>query len=127
MPELDAYDTNALMLEYRSQIYQALTAKLTTGPTAQWLEALLAHDVWCAPVQTYDELLADPQAQHNEVFWEVPIGNGDTSFRTVASPFTFSRTPAAIHRGVPDLGAHTAEILGEAAGAPEESAGESAG
>jgi crotonobetainyl-CoA:carnitine CoA-transferase CaiB-like acyl-CoA transferase len=132
MPELAAYDTNALMLEYRSQIYQALTAKLTTGPTAQWLEALLAQDVWCAPVQTYDELLTDPQAQHNEVFWEVPIGNGDTSFRTVASPFTFSRTPAAIHRGVPDLGAHTAEILGEAAGASDEAgtavdSGESAG
>ena len=35
------------------------------------------------------------------------------TFRTPASPFVFSATPVAIHRGVPDLGEHTEEIFGK--------------
>lgn len=111
MPELARYDTNALMLEYRAEIYAALAAKLETGTTAQWMEALLAYDVWCAPVQTYDDLVKDPQAIHNQMFWEVPIGDGTATFRTPGSPFVFSATPAALHRGVPDLGEHTGQVL----------------
>jgi crotonobetainyl-CoA:carnitine CoA-transferase CaiB-like acyl-CoA transferase len=113
MPELARYDTNALMLEHRAEIYAALAAKLKTGTTAQWMKPLLAFDVWCAPVQTYDDLVKDPQAVHNQMFWEVPIGDRAASFRTPGSPFVFSATPAALHRGVPDLGEHTAQILGE--------------
>jgi crotonobetainyl-CoA:carnitine CoA-transferase CaiB-like acyl-CoA transferase len=116
MPDLAQYDTNALMLEHRAEIYAALAERLKADTTAHWMEVLLAHDVWCAPVQTYDDLVKDPQALHNEMFWEVPIGNGATSFRTVASPFVFSETPAAIHRGVPDLGEHTEQVLGAATG-----------
>jgi crotonobetainyl-CoA:carnitine CoA-transferase CaiB-like acyl-CoA transferase len=111
MPELARYDTNALMLEYRAEIYAALAAKLETGTTAQWMKALLAYDVWCAPVQTYDDLAKDPQAIHNQMFWEVPIGDGTATFRTPGSPFVFSATPAALHRGVPDLGEHTGQVL----------------
>lgn len=114
MPELAQYDTNALMLEHRATIYDLLASRLKTDTTAHWLEALLAHDVWCAPVQTYDDLVEDPQALHNKAFWEVPIGSGSTSFRTPGSPFVFSATPAALHRGVPDLGEHTGEIFGPA-------------
>ncbi|MCU1495240.1 MAG: L-carnitine dehydratase/bile acid-inducible protein [Acidimicrobiaceae bacterium] len=112
MPELARYDTNALMLEYRKQIYLAIAERLSGDTTEHWIGALLAYDVWCAPVQTYDQLLEDPQALHNEMFWEVPIGDGTEIFRTVASPFIFSETPVAIHRGVPEIGQHTAEIFG---------------
>ena len=114
MPELAQYNTNARMLEHRATIYDLLASRLKTDTTAHWLEALLAHDVWCAPVQTYDDLVEDPQALHNKAFWEVPIGSGSTSFRTPGSPFVFSATPAALHRGVPGLGEHTGEIFGPA-------------
>jgi crotonobetainyl-CoA:carnitine CoA-transferase CaiB-like acyl-CoA transferase len=66
-----------------------------------------------APVQDYDDLLRDPQALYNGMFWEVPIGDGSQSFRAPASPFAFSATPVAFHRGVPDLGARTGEIFGQ--------------
>jgi crotonobetainyl-CoA:carnitine CoA-transferase CaiB-like acyl-CoA transferase len=112
MPELASYDTNALMLEHRQEIYAAITKRLAAGTTAHWIEVLLAEDVWCAPVQSYDDLINDPQALHNDLFWEVAIGDGTQRFRTVGSPFVFSETPVAIHRGVPDIGQHTDEILG---------------
>ena len=110
IPELARYDTNALMLEYRAEI---------CGPGRQARDrhhrtvdgGALAYDVWCAPVQTYDDLVEDPQAIHNQMFWEVPIGDGPATFRTPGSPFVLSATPAALHRGVPDLGEHTGQVL----------------
>jgi len=122
MPELAKYDTNALMLERRSEIYEAISRRLATGPTAQWIAALLAEDVWCAPVQDYDDLVDDPQALHNGLFWEVGIGDGTKSFRTVGSPFVFSETPVGIHHGVPDIGQHNEEILAGGATNPVGSA-----
>ena len=112
MPELAQYHTNALMLEYRREIYAAISAKLVQGPTDHWMEVLLAEDVWCAPVQNYDELMDDPQALHNDLFWDVGIGDGSQSFRTIGTPFVFSETPAALRRSVPDLGQHTDEFFG---------------
>ncbi len=112
MPELAQYDTNALMLEFRTVIYEAISSKLIHGPTDHWMEVLLAEDVWCAPVQNYDELMVDPQALHNDLFWNVGIGEGTQSFRTVGTPFVFSETPAALRRSVPDLGQHTDEFFG---------------
>ena len=112
---LAAYDTNALMLEHRREIYAAISEKLATDSTQHWIEILLDHDVWCAPVQNYDQLMNDPQALHNDMFWDVGIGDGAQQFRTVGTPFVFSKTPAALRRGVPDLGQHTAEIFGDSA------------
>jgi crotonobetainyl-CoA:carnitine CoA-transferase CaiB-like acyl-CoA transferase len=112
MPELAKYDTNELMLEHRREIYLAIAERLSTDNTAHWIDLLLAEDVWCAPVQTYDELVDDPQAVHNDMFWDVGIGDGTKRFRTVGSPFVFSETPVVRTLGVPDLGQHTEEILG---------------
>ena len=112
MPDLARFDTNAKMLENRKDIYAAIAATLSTGDTDYWIEVLLAEDVWCAPVHNYDQLMDDPQALHNNMFWEVGIGDGERSFRTVGTPFVFSKTPVVLRRGVPDLGQHTDEILG---------------
>ncbi len=114
MPELERYDTNALMLEHRAEIYEAIEQRLRADVTAHWVERLLDHDVWCAPVQNYGDLREDPQASHNGIFWEVPLGDGSRTFTTVGSPFVFSETPVAVHRSVPEVGQHTAEVLGEA-------------
>jgi crotonobetainyl-CoA:carnitine CoA-transferase CaiB-like acyl-CoA transferase len=124
MPELAQYDTNALMLEHRKEIYLALAEHLGANTTDHWLTLLLEHDVWCAPVQSYDDLRQDPQARHNGAFWEVPIGDGSRTFRTPASPFVFSETPAGVHRGVPDLGQDTDTLLGPAIAGRTQGGGE---
>lgn len=108
---LDEYDTNEKMFAQRDVIHRKLAAHFSTGTTAGWLELLDAHDVWCAPVQDYADLERDPQVAHSGLFWEVPIGAGEGSFRTVGSPFTFTKTPASLRRGVPRAGQHTDEIL----------------
>ena len=116
LPEIAQFDTNESMLEHREQIYDLIAARLATDTTAHWMEVLLANDVWSAPVQDYDTLVRDPQLQHNELLWDVRVGDGPVEttpvFRTVGSPIRLSKTPTRVRRGVPRLGEHTAEVLG---------------
>jgi len=110
-PWLAQYDTLDKMVESRPQIYEGLSELFRDGTRAHWIEKLLAHDVWCAPVQNYEELLEDPQVANNGLFWEVPVGAGEGTFLTPASPITFSATPTGIRHGVPRSGQHTDEVL----------------
>jgi crotonobetainyl-CoA:carnitine CoA-transferase CaiB-like acyl-CoA transferase len=113
---LDGFDSNELAFSQRDQVHALLDAHFQTASTEHWLALLDAHDVWCAPVQDHAQLERDPQVAHAGLLWEVPIGDetGKT-FRTVGSPFSFSRTPAQLRRGVPRAGEHTDAILGSGA------------
>jgi crotonobetainyl-CoA:carnitine CoA-transferase CaiB-like acyl-CoA transferase len=110
---LDEFDTNERMFAERDRIHGLLEQHFRTAPLATWLELLDAHDVWCAPVQDYAALERDPHVAAAGLIWTVPVGDEDDelTFRTVGSPFSFSRTPPKLRRGVPRAGQHTAEIL----------------
>jgi crotonobetainyl-CoA:carnitine CoA-transferase CaiB-like acyl-CoA transferase len=112
-PWLAEYDTNEKMVESRPRIYAGLAEIFETNTRAHWIEVLLGHDVWCAPVQSYEELIVDPQVEHNRMFWEVPVGDDEGTFTTPGSPITFSATPPGIRHGVPRAGQHTEEILAD--------------
>ena len=62
---LAQFDTLDKMVESRAEIYAHLAAHLLGGTSEHWIEILLEHDVWCAPVQAYDRLDDDPQVAHN--------------------------------------------------------------
>ena len=84
----------------------------------EWIELFDAHDVWWAPVNTIEDVLADPQAAAIGAFVDVPGGAGAPEHRAVASPVSFpgdgADPDASRPRGpVPALGEHTAEILSE--------------
>lgn len=66
---------------------------------------------WC-PINTLDDLLADPQLMDSGGLIDVPDGFGGTS-TMVATPVDFSRTVVAPRGHAPDLGEHTDEILAE--------------
>ncbi|HEU4976283.1 MAG TPA: CaiB/BaiF CoA-transferase family protein [Baekduia sp.] len=114
LPWLAQYDTLDKMVESRADIYAGLSDHFRTDTSEHWIEVLLGHDVWCAAVQDYERLVADPQVAHNGLFWDVPVGEDEATFRTPASPITFSETPASIQRGVPRPGQHTSEIFDRA-------------
>ncbi len=93
------------------EMIAAFDAVFATRTRAEWGVALDAEDVWWAPVQTTEEVLADPQAWAGGAFVEVPDGPGTTLM--VSSPCDFAGTPPAARSMPPDLGAHTDEILAE--------------
>jgi len=66
-------------------------------------------DVWWAPVQSLEEVLADPQVAAAGGFVEVPDGEG--TMLLPATPADFGSRPAAPRRAPPAHGEHTDEIL----------------
>jgi crotonobetainyl-CoA:carnitine CoA-transferase CaiB-like acyl-CoA transferase len=66
-------------------------------------------DLWWAPVQTIDEVLADPQVHAGGGFVDVP--DGDTTTKLPATPVDFGGTPWAPRAMAPGHGQHTDEIL----------------
>jgi crotonobetainyl-CoA:carnitine CoA-transferase CaiB-like acyl-CoA transferase len=79
-------------------------------PLAEWGEILDRAGMWWAPVQTTEEVVADPQAAAAGAFVDVPLPDG-SSARMVASPVDFSDTRWAPTGTAPELGQHTEEIL----------------
>jgi crotonobetainyl-CoA:carnitine CoA-transferase CaiB-like acyl-CoA transferase len=109
---LKEFDTNELMFRNRDAIHRKLSALFAEDTTQHWLAVLDAADVWCGPVQTYTDLLTDPQVLHNGLIWSVPVGReGEGTFRTVGTPFRFSATPPELRMGVPRAGQHNDELL----------------
>jgi crotonobetainyl-CoA:carnitine CoA-transferase CaiB-like acyl-CoA transferase len=105
--------TNAARIEHRAEM-TAMLAALTAGHDMAGLMARLeAAGVPCGPVNTVDQVFAEPQAVHRGL--EVTQTRPDLSapVRTVASPIRLSKTPVAYDRPPPALGADTEAVLGE--------------
>ena len=66
------------------------------------------HDVWWAPLQSIEEVIEDPQAQHG--FVDMVPHEGEEPFRAVATPVDFDGHEAQIGP-VPRLGEHTDDVL----------------
>ena len=71
----------------------------------------------CSPVNNIAEAAADPQVSAREMIVEVEQP-GAGVFKTVNSPFKFSRTPGVTGHA-PALGEHTAQIFKEWLGMSE--------
>jgi crotonobetainyl-CoA:carnitine CoA-transferase CaiB-like acyl-CoA transferase len=110
LPELAAYDTPERAWADRDHVYRVIAGRLPERTTAAWLELLATRDVWCAPVQTFDQVVTDPQVTHNELLATVEYpGVGEV--RVVGMPARFAKTPGTIRLGPPVVGQHTDEIL----------------
>jgi crotonobetainyl-CoA:carnitine CoA-transferase CaiB-like acyl-CoA transferase len=86
---------------------------LMTGPASEWLEKLTAAQVPCGPVLTRNQVIRHPQVAALGLVIETEHERAGRLRQTRAAA-RFSQTPPEIRRGAPALGAHTAEILGEA-------------
>jgi formyl-CoA transferase len=104
------YATLAKMRERRAELQAAFRERFATNSTEHWIKRLEQQDLLCAPVQSLEEALEDPQTLHNEMVIEIDHPNGWT-VRTVAAPVHLSGTPFEVHEPPPMLGQHTEEIL----------------
>lgn len=111
-PELEAYDAERDGFVHRDAISALVGRALATRTTAWWLEDLAARGVWVGPVNSYDDLLDDPQVQHNGSF----VTYDHPTEGTVTTPgfaFRMRATPATVERPAPLVGEHTEELLTE--------------
>jgi crotonobetainyl-CoA:carnitine CoA-transferase CaiB-like acyl-CoA transferase len=112
VPELADYDIPDRAYDDRDEVYRRIATRLPERTTAEWIEILSTRDVWCAPVQTFDDLVGDPQVEHNELIATVEHPSGG-ELRVVGMPVRFSETPGTIRIGPPAVGQHTDEVLAE--------------
>jgi crotonobetainyl-CoA:carnitine CoA-transferase CaiB-like acyl-CoA transferase len=76
-----------------------------TKTLAEWMAELGEKDICFGPVNTIDDVFADPQVRHRGMVIE------DGATRTIGSPIKLSETPPSIRSAPPAFGQHTEEVL----------------
>lgn len=86
----------------RDRIKAGLAAALARKPTADWMQAFIAADIWAAPVLDWQELVATGMMETLDMLQTVE--RGDVRLRTTRLPIKFDGTRPASARAAPELG-----------------------
>jgi crotonobetainyl-CoA:carnitine CoA-transferase CaiB-like acyl-CoA transferase len=111
------YSTPAGRFQHASELIAELDAIFATKPLEEWT-AIFERDpeFFWAPVNTLEDLVADPQFHAAGGLVEVP--SAESTLPMVANPVDFHGTPYTPRRTAPALGEHTEEILQTLRSAP---------
>ncbi|MET0680989.1 MAG: CoA transferase, partial [Burkholderiales bacterium] len=105
------YATNGKRVENRVELTRILDELFAGRTTRDWVEALEAAGVPNGPINTIEQVFAEPQAIARGLRLELAHpAAGKVSL--VRSPMWFSGTPIEHERPPPLLGEHTDEVLG---------------
>jgi crotonobetainyl-CoA:carnitine CoA-transferase CaiB-like acyl-CoA transferase len=118
---VDGYEdvTSNNVLEGRDDVRSRLAERFLVKTTKEWLDILLAEDVWCAEVNDYSMVVEDPQIRHNQMItsYEHPEAG---EVKVLGNPIRFSAAERTPPRPAPLLGGDTKTVLTERLGYSEE-------
>lgn len=98
--------------EHAAELIAELDEIFATKPLDEWATIFAGErDFFWSPVNSIEDLIADPQFQAIGGVVDVPDGSSTTSM--VATPVDFRGTPIALRSMAPELGQHTEEVLAE--------------
>ena len=104
------YAINGKRVENRVELTRILDEIFARRTTREWVDALEAAGVPNGPINTIEQVFAEPQAIARGLRMELPHpAAGKVSL--VRSPMRFSATPVEHERPPPLLGEHTDEVL----------------
>lgn len=106
---------NAGRMAHRDELYAELGKVFRTRTGAEWEDIMVAANVACGPINTYEQVVDHPQAKHRGAIVKLPHALG-VDVPSVASPMRFSKTPVEYRNAPPLLGEHTREVLCETLG-----------
>ncbi len=123
VPELasdDRFRTNDARVRNRDDLIGTLGPIVAGHPSRHWLDGLEALNVSCGPINTIDQVFADPQVKARGMEIEMPhAATGNAPVRLIASPIRMSATPASHRYPPPTLGQNTDEVMHELLGLDE--------
>jgi crotonobetainyl-CoA:carnitine CoA-transferase CaiB-like acyl-CoA transferase len=99
-------------VRHRAELTAALAQIMHTRATAEWVEALEAAEVPCGPINTLDQVYADPHVISRGAVETMTRADG-ANVRLAANPVRMSVTPPATRRAPPLLGQDTESVLRE--------------
>lgn len=106
------YSTPMGRFQHARELIGTLDEIFATKPLDDWAEIFAGEpDFFWAPLNTLEDLVADPQFHAAGGLVDVP--DGDSSTTMVATPVDFHGTPWAPRSTAPELGQHTDEVLAE--------------
>lgn len=112
-PELskdERYTTNRKRVENRQQLIQVIQDKMRQHTCQHWLKLCEQNLVPAGPVNSIDQVFADPQVLARDMLVSLPHPDS-SELRLVGNPIKFSRTPVEYRAAPPKLGEHTESIL----------------
>ena len=104
------FNNRRARIENYDMLVEQLTPIFRGGRREDWLRRLTEMDVPAAPINTLDEVFADPQVQTYGFPIEVEHPKMG-KMKLLGNAVDMSRTPPSIDRPPPMLGEHTEEIL----------------
>jgi crotonobetainyl-CoA:carnitine CoA-transferase CaiB-like acyl-CoA transferase len=112
LPEDSRFQTTELRARNQVALRDILEHEFVNRTVAQLLRVFADAGVPCAPINTYSQILDDPQVKHME--WvqplQLPAGKATVTF---ISPLKMRGETFGVRRRPPALGEHTAELLAE--------------
>jgi succinate---hydroxymethylglutarate CoA-transferase len=89
-----------------------LESVFRTQEARHWLQEMDRHGVPASPINSFEDVLNDPQVEHMGLITELELPNGVTT-RTTGYPVQISGFEFAVRRQPPHLGEHTDEVFCE--------------
>ncbi len=86
----------------------------TKSLTKREVVAALAGNVPVGPVNTAEDIFADPHVAARSMLAEIELPGANGKVALAGTPIKFTGTPAGVYRRPPMLGEHSAEVLAEA-------------
>ncbi len=102
-------------LEERARINEALAALLATGPREGWVALFAEAGVPAAPVNSVEDVVADPQVLARGMIAEIAHPQGGT-YRAPGNPIKLSDAAPDAFAPPPELGADTEGVLRDVLG-----------
>jgi crotonobetainyl-CoA:carnitine CoA-transferase CaiB-like acyl-CoA transferase len=96
----------------RDALRPLLVERLMTRSKMDWFRDIIGAGVPCGPINTIDQVFADPQVRHLGLAQSVR-SHERGEVELVGQPILMSRTPSRIRTPPPTMGEHTEEILRE--------------
>lgn len=92
----------------RDALNAEIATRLAQATTQQWLDHLRPHDIWCAPVNDWPQLLASEGFKQLDMLQTV-----GARLRTTRAPWRVDGRRARSPRGAPRVGEHTRDLIDE--------------
>ena len=112
------FASNEARVNNRIELTAALASVMSQRTTAQWVGLLEDAQVPCGPINTLDQVFADPQVAARGAVERVTRADGQ-SIKLAANPVRMSATPPATRAAPPLLGQDTDAVLRELLGASD--------
>jgi formyl-CoA transferase len=94
----------------RAAINAAIGEITRQKPAAYWIELFEGAGIPCGPINTIDQVFADPQVRH--LGMATPMRHPALGeLEVVASPINMTGIPRKVRLATPEAGAHTDEVL----------------